>query len=177
MACRWPTGLIRSGAAKRVLLITAETYSKYIHPTDRSLRTIFGDAAAATLVEAADEPTLSAFQFGTDGTGADTLLVTKGAPARPKDAIRPRHRQRWESALYMDGPSLINFTVVAVPAARREHPGSRRAQAGRRRPLPAAPGDAEDAGPAARADEAGRRADADLPWNTAATRSPRRFRS
>jgi len=43
-------GLIRSGAAKKVLLITAETYSKYIHPADRSLRTILGDAAAATLI-------------------------------------------------------------------------------------------------------------------------------
>lgn len=108
-------GLIRSGAARRVLLLTAETYSKYIHATDRSLRTIFGDGAAATLVEAAPEPTLWAFQFGTDGTGADTLLVTAGGNRPAKDAIRPRHRQRWESALYMDGPSLINFTVVAVP--------------------------------------------------------------
>jgi 3-oxoacyl-[acyl-carrier-protein] synthase-3 len=108
-------GLIRSNAAKRVLLLTAETYSKYIHPTDRSLRTIFGDAAAATLVTAAGEPTLTAFQFGTDGTGADTLLVTKGG-ARPADqAIKPRHRQRWPSDLYMDGPSLINFTVAAIP--------------------------------------------------------------
>jgi 3-oxoacyl-[acyl-carrier-protein] synthase III len=108
-------GLIRSGAARRVLLLTAETYSKYIHPSDRSLRTIFGDGAAATLVEAAQQPTLSAFQFGTDGTGADTLLVTKGG-ARPADqAIKPRHRQRWESDLYMDGPSLITFTVAAVP--------------------------------------------------------------
>jgi len=108
-------GLIRGGAAKRVLLLTAETYSKYIHPTDRSLRTIFGDGAAATLVEAASEPTLTAFQFGTDGTGADTLLVTKGGARPAAQAIQPRHRQRWESALYMDGPSLINFTVVAVP--------------------------------------------------------------
>jgi 3-oxoacyl-[acyl-carrier-protein] synthase-3 len=108
-------GLIRSGCAKRVLLLTAETYSKYIHPTDRSLRTIFGDGAAATLVDAAERPTLTAFQFGTDGSGADTLLVAEGG-ARPKqDAIKPRHRQRWESALYMDGPSLINFTVTAVP--------------------------------------------------------------
>ncbi|HEY2411193.1 MAG TPA: ketoacyl-ACP synthase III [Pirellulaceae bacterium] len=108
-------GLIQSGAARRVLLLTAETYSKYIHSGDRSLRTIFGDGAAATLIDAADEPTLSAFQFGTDGTGADTLLVTKGG-ARPADqAIKPRHRQRWESDLYMDGPSLINFTVAAIP--------------------------------------------------------------
>jgi 3-oxoacyl-[acyl-carrier-protein] synthase-3 len=108
-------GLIRGGMVKRVLLITAETYSKYIHEADRSLRTIFGDGAAATLVEAADEPSLTAFQFGTDGTGADTLLVTKGGNRPECDAIKPRHRHRWQSALYMDGPSLINFTVTAVP--------------------------------------------------------------
>lgn len=108
-------GLIRSGAANRVLLVTAETYSKYIHPTDRSLRTIFGDGAAATLIEAHTEPTLSAFQFGSDGTGADTLLVTKGGARSPEHAHKPRHRQRWPSDLYMDGPSLINFTVAAVP--------------------------------------------------------------
>jgi 3-oxoacyl-[acyl-carrier-protein] synthase-3 len=108
-------GLIRTGAAQRVLLLTAETYSKYIHPTDRSLRTIFGDGAAATLVEAADEPTLWAFQFGTDGSGADTLLVCKGGARPPEDAIKPRTRHRWQSALYMDGPGLIAFTVAAVP--------------------------------------------------------------
>jgi 3-oxoacyl-[acyl-carrier-protein] synthase-3 len=108
-------GLICSGAAKRILFITAETYSKYIHPTDRSLRTIFSDAAAATLIDAADERSLSAFQFGTDGAGADTLLVTKGGIRGDADAIRPRHRKRWPSDLYMDGPSLISFTVGAVP--------------------------------------------------------------
>lgn len=108
-------GLIRTGAARRVLLITAETYSKYIHPTDRSLRTIFGDAAAATLIEASDEPTLNAFQFGTDGAGANTLLVAKGGARKPEQAIKPRHRHRWPSDLYMDGPSLISFTVGAVP--------------------------------------------------------------
>jgi 3-oxoacyl-[acyl-carrier-protein] synthase-3 len=108
-------GLIRSSAARRVLLLTAETYSKYIHRSDRSLRTIFGDGAAATLVEAVEEPTLWAFQFGTDGTGADTLLVSKGGARPVEQAIKPRHRQRWESDLYMDGPSLINFTVAAIP--------------------------------------------------------------
>lgn len=108
-------GLIRGGMAKRMLLLTAETYSKYIHPADRSLRTIFGDGAAATLIEAAPEPTLSAFQFGTDGAGADTLLVAKGGARPEAQAIKPRHRQRWESALYMDGPSLINFSVAAIP--------------------------------------------------------------
>lgn len=108
-------GFIRGGVAKRILFITAETYSKYIHPTDRSLRTIFGDGAAATLIEAADEPTLGGFRFGTDGAGADTLLVTKGGARLPACAHKPRHRQRWPSDLYMDGPALILFTMEAVP--------------------------------------------------------------
>ena len=108
-------GLIRSSAVKRILLVTAETYSKYIHPTDRSLRTIFGDGAAATLLEATDEPTLDAFRFGTDGSGVDTLIVSRGGARQPEDSHKPRHRQRWPSALYMDGPTLINFTVARVP--------------------------------------------------------------
>ena len=108
-------GLIRGGAAKRILLVTAETYSKYIHKTDRSLRTIFGDGAAATLIEAVDEPVLSGFRFGTDGSGANTLTLTQSGIRSAETAIKPRHRHRWPSDLYMDGPSLINFTVDAIP--------------------------------------------------------------
>jgi 3-oxoacyl-[acyl-carrier-protein] synthase-3 len=108
-------GLIRSGAARRVLLITAETYSKYIDPTDRSLRTIFGDGAAATLIEAAREPSLGPFVFGTDGRGGNALMVTEGG-ARPKaTALRPRKRKRWPSSLFMDGPELVKFTLDVVP--------------------------------------------------------------
>ncbi len=108
-------GLIRSGVARRVLLITAETYSKFIHPSDRSLRTIFGDAAAATLIEAAEEPSMSAFEFGTDGSGADTLLVTARGNRSADKAHRPRGRKRWPSDLYMDGHSLMAFTIDAIP--------------------------------------------------------------
>ncbi len=108
-------GLIESGVAKNILLLTAETYSKYIDSDDRSLRTIFGDAAAATLVTAGETPTLWGFQFGSDGSGGDMLLVGDGGGRPAADAISPRHRKRWKSRLYMDGPSLINFTVEAVP--------------------------------------------------------------
>ncbi len=108
-------GLIQSGAASRILLLTAETYTKYIDSDDRSLRTIFGDGAAATLVTAAEKPSLWGFQFGSDGSGGDMLLVGEGGGRREEDAIRPRHRKRWKSRLYMDGPSLINFTVEAIP--------------------------------------------------------------
>ncbi len=108
-------GLIQSGVAKKILLLTAETYSKYIDDEDRSLRTIFGDAAAATLITAHDVPSAWGFQFGSDGSGADMLIVGDGGSRNQADAIPPRHRKRWKSRLYMDGPSLINFTVEAVP--------------------------------------------------------------
>lgn len=108
-------GLIRSGAARRVLLITAETYSKYIANQDRSLRTIFGDGAAATLIEASDTPSLSAFTFGTDGSAADTLLVNTGGARTGEAAIKPRTKWRWPSRLYMDGPGIITLTLEIIP--------------------------------------------------------------
>lgn len=108
-------GLIRAGTAERVLLITAETYSKYIDPADRSLRTIFGDAAAATLVEASAEPSLGSFAFGTDGRGANSLIVADGGARPEAAALRPTKRRRWPSRLFMDGPRLVSFTMEAVP--------------------------------------------------------------
>jgi 3-oxoacyl-[acyl-carrier-protein] synthase-3 len=109
-------GLVRSGAARRVLLITGETYSKYIDRGDRSLRTIFGDAAAATLVDAVERPALSGFSFGTDGRGADLLMLTQHGVRQGALALKPRKRHRWPSSLYMDGPDLIFFTLEKVPA-------------------------------------------------------------
>lgn len=108
-------GLICSGAARKVLLVTAETYSKYIDAEDRSLRTIFGDGAAATLVEAADRPCLKGFSFGTDGKGADMLMLTRHGIRPEADALKPRKRHRWPSSLYMDGPGLIYFTLEMIP--------------------------------------------------------------
>ena len=43
------------------------------------------------------------------------MLVTAGGARHPPNVHKPRHRKRWPSALYMDGPSLLNFTVAAVP--------------------------------------------------------------
>jgi 3-oxoacyl-[acyl-carrier-protein] synthase-3 len=108
-------GLIQSGIAKNILLLTAETYSKYIDPEDRSLRTIFGDGATATLVSASQTQSLRGFRFGSDGSGGDMLLVADGGGRPAQDAIEPRNRKRWKSRLYMDGPSLISFTVDAIP--------------------------------------------------------------
>lgn len=103
-------GLIASGAAKSVLLLTAETYSKYIHPDDKGNRTIFGDAATATVIEPSDGQKIGEFVFGTDGSGADKLMIKEGGAKTPfADAA---HSEAW---LYMDGPEIFNFTIATVP--------------------------------------------------------------
>ena len=71
-------GLIAGGIASNVLLLTAETYSKHIHPKDKGNRTIFGDAAAATLVSTNGFASIENFSLGTDGRGAENLIVKKG---------------------------------------------------------------------------------------------------
>ena len=58
-------GLIESGQCRNVLLVTAETYSRYIHPEDKSVRTLFGDAAAVTLIGCSEGgPFLERFRYG-----------------------------------------------------------------------------------------------------------------
>ncbi|MBN1910147.1 MAG: ketoacyl-ACP synthase III [Pirellulales bacterium] len=110
-------GLIQAGSARRVLLITAETYSKYIDPADRSLRTVFGDGAAATLIDSAEERSLGPFVFGTDGRGGNLLMATAGGARPEPHRIVPTKRLRWNSSLFMDGPELVKFTLDVVPPA------------------------------------------------------------
>ena len=89
-------GLIAGGMAKKILLVTAETYTKYIAREDKSTRTIFGDGAAATLINEEIAAKIGAFSFGTDGSGAEKLIVRNGK-------------------LFMDGPEIFNFTLDIVP--------------------------------------------------------------
>ena len=118
-------GLIDSGQAERVLLLTADTYSKLIHPMDKSVRTLFGDGAAATLVEAvdADQPAIGPFVYGTDGEGANNLLAPAGGFRRPRDAETAVERVdasgnvRSLDHLYMNGPAIMAFTLREVPRA------------------------------------------------------------
>lgn len=102
-------GLIEAGIAHNILLVTAETYSKYIDRLDRGTRTIFGDGAAAVLVsESMDErPCLSGFLFGTDGKGASNLIVPNSG--QRKDINKSNH-------LFMDGPEVFQFSLERVPS-------------------------------------------------------------
>jgi 3-oxoacyl-[acyl-carrier-protein] synthase-3 len=114
-------GLIESGDAQNVLLITAETYSKFIHPRDKSVRTIFGDGAAATLVSAeGGSASLGPFVFGTDGRGGQNLIVPTGGLRRPRvepspDVVDGEGNVRSDDSLFMDGSEVFNFTLQRIP--------------------------------------------------------------
>ncbi len=56
-------GLINSGIANNVLLVTSETYSKHLHPKDKANRTIFGDGAAAIVIEKSPEENIFEFSL------------------------------------------------------------------------------------------------------------------
>lgn len=101
-------GLIESGVVANILLITAETYTKYIDPMDKSTRTIFGDGAAATWIRAFDSEydKLSGFVLGTNGKGKENLIVHNSGARKEEVA---------NNNLFMDGPEIFQFTLMAVP--------------------------------------------------------------
>jgi 3-oxoacyl-[acyl-carrier-protein] synthase-3 len=119
-------GLIAAGAATNILILTADTYSKYINERDKSVRTLFGDGAAATLVRAGKEGShaaLGPFVFGTDGAGAGDLIVETGAFRRPRCSESALEREdasgniRSDDNLFMDGAKVMGFTLREVPRA------------------------------------------------------------
>ena len=105
-------GLVESGQARTILLLTGDTYSRLINPADRNVRLVFGDGAAATLIRAQAAgitgAKMTAFTFGTDGTGAENLIVrnsglrTRGSPVPGGDFLE------------MNGGEIFNFTLRVV---------------------------------------------------------------
>ena len=112
-------GLLKSQSANHILLLTAETYSKYIHQKDKGNRSLFGDGAAATLVSASGFARIVNFVFGTDGRGAENLIVKNGG-ARQKcpagdDMVDEYGLIHSSDHLFMDGSKIFNFTLSVVP--------------------------------------------------------------
>jgi 3-oxoacyl-[acyl-carrier-protein] synthase-3 len=114
--------LIESKQAKSVLFLTADTYSKYINPRDQSVRTLFGDAATATLVRAQAGPgKLSGpFVYGTDGRGKNNLIVqTRGLRqnfVNEAELIPDKGGgSRTVNDLFMHGPEIFSFSMKVVP--------------------------------------------------------------
>ncbi len=112
-------GLIFGGIAKNILLVTSETYTKHLHPKDKGNRTIFGDAAAATLISTDGFGEILNFSLGTDGKGADNLIIKSGALRQPCKTNQVDFDEDSnpisDDYLYMNGSEIFSFTLEAVP--------------------------------------------------------------
>jgi 3-oxoacyl-[acyl-carrier-protein] synthase-3 len=111
-------GLLQSKVAKSVLLVTSETYSKHLHSQDKANRSIFGDASASAIIELNDHFFDQKFVLGTDGSGAENLIVKKGA-FKKDDQVNTNHFYPPEN-LYMNGPEIFNFTIENIPGLIKE---------------------------------------------------------
>lgn len=98
--------LLDSCQAKNILLITSDTYTRYITETDFSNKTIFGDASSATLLSEKGKYKIGNFSLGTDGSGFDHLIVRNSG-------IRGFNSKKYE--IYMDGPKIFEFTIKKIP--------------------------------------------------------------
>ena len=112
-------GLIVAGIAQNILLLTAETYTKYIHPQDKGNMTIFGDGASATLVSTEGFAEIGEVVLGTDGSGAENLIV-RSLGARNKALMNNAQSDEDGNIvsgdhLYMHGGNVFNFTADVVP--------------------------------------------------------------
>ena len=108
-----------AGVAKNVLLLTAETYNKHIHPKDKGNRTIFGDGASASLISTEGFAKIGEFVLGSDGSGYDRLIHKSGA-MRHYQPMNDYHEDEngtplSSDHLFMDGKAIFDFTSDIVP--------------------------------------------------------------
>ena len=97
--------LLLSNQVENVLLVTADTYTKYLQPNNYNCKTIFGDAATASFISKKDAGGFGFFCFGTNGAGYEALyLKGEGAKLRGQSLD-----------LYMNGPDIFSFALDVVP--------------------------------------------------------------
>ncbi len=114
--------LISETGIKRVLLLVGDTVSKLISPDDVASNVLFGDAGTATAIEWDAKAEPSYFVLGTDGGGANALMIEAGGFRKPTTEVtraRKRHPKdniiRSEEELFMDGATVFGFTLSCVP--------------------------------------------------------------
>ena len=112
--------LIMSNISKSILLIMSETYTKHINKLDFANRSIFGDAATATIIERDEKEHIHEFVIGTDGAGATNLIIPNGGARNLYDFKAPivdasNGNKRTDNDLFMNGPEIFNFTISVIP--------------------------------------------------------------
>ncbi len=114
-------GLVEAGVSKNVLLVMAETYSKHINEGDLGNRIIFGDAASAILVSHTQTMQVGNFVLGTDGEGANNLIVPNGGLRNRFDSAcevttDQRNDRRTDNDLFMNGSEIFYFAGKQIPS-------------------------------------------------------------
>lgn len=115
------TKMARAQGAGRTLLLVGDTPSKFICAEDRSVVPLFGDAGSATAIEADEEGGPLLFDLGTDGSGAEHLIIRAGGfRERSSEATRlvterPDGCRRSAECLEMNGGEIFNFSLDRVP--------------------------------------------------------------
>jgi 3-oxoacyl-[acyl-carrier-protein] synthase-3 len=105
---------VGTGAYRRVLVIGADSLSRYVDFEDRTTCVLFGDGAGAALVSASDEPGgLLSFVLGADGTGGRHMMVEAGGSRLPPTAETVAAHQH---AIRMNGREVYRFSTT-IPAS------------------------------------------------------------
>ena len=94
--------MIRTGAARKALIIGSEVFSRLLDFTDRTTCVLFGDGAGAVVLEASDTPGILATELHADGRHVD-ILCTPGAVSNGQVMGVP--------FLKMDGQAVFKLAV------------------------------------------------------------------
>ncbi|HEY9183677.1 MAG TPA: beta-ketoacyl-ACP synthase III [Gammaproteobacteria bacterium] len=98
---------IRTGQARRALVIGAETMSRIIDWKDRETCVLFGDGAGAVILEAAEQPGIMYSTLGADGRYRELLYASSG--------VSTRHRAGSDiAALRMKGNEVFKVAVKTL---------------------------------------------------------------
>lgn len=119
--------LVEAGSAKRVLLLAGDGLAHLSDRDNRVIAPLFCDCGTATLVEHSPEESPSWFSLGTDGKGAELLMLPAGGARLPLprtaeeyrpycDRLIDRNGVPWRlNWTYMDGGAVFDFTLNVVP--------------------------------------------------------------
>lgn len=117
--------MVEAGGCEHVLLLAGDTLSYCVHPRDRTVAPLFGDAGSATLIQrGASHPAW--FSLKTDGRGAGTIIVPAGAFREPASETTRAEttdkdgNTRTRGHLTMNGAEVFNFSIKVEPPAVQE---------------------------------------------------------
>ena len=112
-------GLISTGLGKNVLLITADTYSKYMNKNDRSTRVLFGDGAAVTHLSASQENNFIDVILETEGKEYKSFYIPSGACRKLEDTyfeeVGGLVKKVETTDIHMNGFAVWKFISNTVP--------------------------------------------------------------